>query len=129
MLDTYLKLAAHPLGFQTVTPRTKGQNQKSTMPNLARVNEDVDEPSFFGQFPNPDPEDISPRDQPNQFVYLLQHNRKVSHTYSAKMKRQVFFDALSLDAQALFLGEPVPPKVLDATEVIIFHCNGVVIKL
>ena len=47
------------------------------MPELVDIDDDdEDDEIMFGEFPNPDPEDHSPWDHKNQFVYLVLNSPK-----------------------------------------------------
>ena len=59
--------------------------------------------SFFGEFPNPDPDDETPPDHEAQFLYLVVHSNKCHRVFKFAKKLKIFVDALSLSREELFL--------------------------
>ena len=73
---------------------------------------DDEEYDYFGDTPNPDPEDDSPRDLCGDFVPLFAKSRKVAKNYSKDRKIRIFYDALTVD-QRTILGDSPPGGVVD----------------
>jgi hypothetical protein len=69
-----------------------------------------DEYNYFGDMPNPNPEDDSPRDLCGDFVPLFAKSRKIAKDYSKDRKIRIFYDALAVD-QRTILGDS-PPGVV-----------------
>ncbi len=55
-----------------------------------------DEYSYFGEHPNPDTEDHSPRDICGDFISLFVGSRKCQLTYSKARKVDMFYEALTM---------------------------------
>ena len=55
-----------------------------------------DKHSYFGEHPNPDPEDHSPRDICGNFILLFVGSRKCQLTYSKARKIDMFYEALTM---------------------------------
>ena len=72
------------------------------MPTLTARLPSNDDETFFGELPNPDPEDDSPRNLRDQLILLVTQLQKVSFQYNAAKKNQVFLDALVLNRADLF---------------------------
>jgi hypothetical protein len=68
---------------------------------------------FFGELPNPDPEDVSPRDLCGDFILLFAKSKKIAKDYSKDRKVRIFYDALTVDKKTI-LGDS-PPKDVKAT--------------
>ena len=64
--------------------------------NVNAADEDAGEYNYFGNVPNPDPEDDSPRDQCGDFVPLFAKSRKIAKDYSKDRKICIFYDALTV---------------------------------
>ena len=75
-------------------------------------NKDAGEYNYFGNMPNPDPEDDSPRDLCGNFVPLFAKSRKIAKDYSKDRKVRIFYDALTVD-QSTILGNSPPRAVKD----------------
>ena len=63
--------------------------------------------------PNPDPEDVSPRDLCGDFILLFAKLKKIAKDYSKDRKVRIFYDALTVDKRTI-LGDS-PPKDVKAT--------------
>jgi hypothetical protein len=68
---------------------------------------------YFGDMPNPDPEDVSPRDLCGNFILLFAKSKKIAKDYSKDRKVRIFYDALTVDKRTI-LGDS-PPKDVKAT--------------
>jgi hypothetical protein len=68
--------------------------------------------NYFGNMPNPDPEDDSPRDLCGDFVPLFAKSRKIAKDYSKDRKVRIFYDALTVD-QSTILGDSPPRAMKD----------------
>jgi len=75
------------------------------------VDDDSEECNFFGDMPNPDPEDLSPRDISGEFISLFVLSRKCQKTYSKSRKITTFYEALTVDNKSEILGDS-PPRVV-----------------
>jgi len=76
-------------------------------------NKDAGEYNYFGNMPNPNPEDDSPRNLCGNFVPLFVKSRKIAKDYSKDRKIRIFYDALTVD-QRTILGNS-PPGVVKET--------------
>ena len=77
------------------------------------ADEDAGEYNYFGNMPNPDLEDDSPRDLCGDFVPLFAKSRKIAKDYSKDRKIHIFYDALTVDERTI-LGN-LPPQVIKET--------------
>ena len=59
--------------------------------------------SFYGEFPNPDPDDETPPDLEAQFLYLVVNSNKCHRVFKFAKKRKIFVEALCLSREELFL--------------------------
>jgi hypothetical protein len=75
------------------------------------VDDDSEECNFFGDMPNPDPEDLSPRNISGEFISLFVLLRKCQKTYSKSRKINTFYEALTVDNKSEILGDS-PPRVV-----------------
>jgi hypothetical protein len=75
------------------------------------VDDDSEECNFFGDMPNPDPEDLSPRDISGEFISLFVLSRKCHKTYSKSRKITTFYEALTVNNKSEILGDS-PPRVV-----------------
>jgi hypothetical protein len=66
--------------------------------------------NYFGDMPNPDPEDHSPRDISGEFISFFVLSRKCQKTYSKGRKINTFYEALTVDKSEI-LGDK-PPRVV-----------------
>jgi len=66
--------------------------------------------SFFGNLPNPDPHDFSPRDICGDFISLFVSSRKCQLTYPKTRKINVFYEALTVEKEHI-LGREPPDQV------------------
>ena len=73
---------------------------------------DAGEYNYFGDMPNPDPKDDSPRDLCGDFVPLFAKSRKIAKDYSKDRKVRIFYDAHTVD-QSMILGDSPPRAVMD----------------
>jgi len=64
--------------------------------NVNAADDDAGEYNYFGDVPNPDPEDDSPRDLCGAFVPLFAKSRKIAKDYSKDRKIRIFYDALTV---------------------------------
>ena len=81
---------------------------KASIDAAVRANSDDDnsgddEYSYFGEHPNPDPEDHLPRDICGDFISLFVGSRKCQLTYSKARKVNVFYEALTVEKKDKFL--------------------------
>ncbi len=68
--------------------------------------------SYFGELPNPDLEDLSPRDVGGNFISLFVGLRKCQVTYNKSRKVTIFYEALTVDKKEL-LGNNPPHAIQD----------------
>jgi hypothetical protein len=68
--------------------------------------------NYFGDLPNPDPEDDSPRSHEGDFAALFSHNARCSHRFSKQKKGDIFCAALGVNIYVL-LGNSPPPPIID----------------
>jgi hypothetical protein len=68
--------------------------------------------NYFGDLPNPDPEDNSPRSYKGDFAALFSHNARCSHRFSKQNKVDIFCTALGVNIDVL-LGNSPPPPIVD----------------
>ena len=66
--------------------------------------------SFFGDLPNPDPHDFSPRDICGDFISLFVGSRKCQQAYPKMRKINVFYEALTVEKEHI-LGREPPDQV------------------
>jgi hypothetical protein len=76
--------------------------------------------NYFGNLPNPDPEDNSARSHEGDFAALFSHNARCSHRFSKQKKVDIFFAALGVNIDVL-LGNSPPPPIVDIYRT--FHKN------
>ncbi len=75
---------------------------KASIDAAARANSSNDdddddaEYSYFGELPNPDPEDLSPRDVCRDFTSLFVGSRKSQAEYPKARKIKIFYEALTV---------------------------------
>jgi len=82
-------------------PDRDAATAKASIDAAVLANSDVDnsgndEYSYFGEHPNSDPEDHSPRDICGDFILLFVGSRKCQLTYSKARKVDMFFKALAV---------------------------------
>jgi hypothetical protein len=68
--------------------------------------------NYFGNLPNPDPEDNSPRSHKGDFAALFFHNARCSSQFSKQKKDDIFCAALGVNIDVL-LGNSPPPPIID----------------
>jgi hypothetical protein len=68
--------------------------------------------NYFGDLPNPDPEDDSSRSHEGDFAALFFHNSRCSRRFNKQKKANIFCAALGLNIDVL-LGNSPPPPILD----------------
>jgi hypothetical protein len=68
--------------------------------------------NYFGNLPNPDPEDNSPRSREGDFAALFSHNARCSCWFSKQKKVDIFCAALGVNIDVL-LGDSPPPPIID----------------
>jgi hypothetical protein len=68
--------------------------------------------NYFGNLPNPDPEDNSPRSHKGDFAALFSHNARCSRQFSKQKKVDIFCAALGVNTDVL-LGDSPPPPIVD----------------
>ncbi len=81
--------------------------------NVNAADGDAGENNYFGDVPNPDPEDDLPRNLCGDFVPLFVKSRKIAKDYSKDRKIRIFYDALTVDERTI-LGD-LPPQVVTET--------------
>ncbi len=67
--------------------------------------------NYFGNLPNPDPEDNSPRSHEGDFAAFFSHNAKCSRQFSKQKKVDIFCAALGVNIDVLLVDSPPPPIV------------------
>ena len=67
--------------------------------------------NYFGDLPNPDPEDDSLRRHKGDFAALFYHNARCSHRFSKQKKVGIFCAALGMNIDVLLGNSPPPPMV------------------
>jgi hypothetical protein len=78
-------------------------------------NEDDDDDngySFFKELPNPDPEDLLPRNICDNFILLFVCSKKCQKSYSKKRKVNIFYDVLTIEKKVI-LGNSPPREVME----------------
>jgi hypothetical protein len=68
--------------------------------------------NYFGDLPNPDPEDNSPRSHEGDFAALFSYNARCSCWFSKQKKVDIFCTALGVNIDVL-LGNSPPPPIVD----------------
>ncbi len=68
--------------------------------------------NYFGDLPNPDPEDDSLRSHEGNFAALFSHNVRCSRQYSKQKKVDIFCAALGINIDVM-LGNSPPPPIVD----------------
>jgi hypothetical protein len=68
--------------------------------------------NYFGNLPNPDPEDDSLRSHKGDFAALFSHNARCSCQFSKQKKVDIFCAALGVNIDVL-LGSSPPPPIID----------------
>jgi hypothetical protein len=68
--------------------------------------------NYFGNLPNPDPEDNSPRSHEGDFAALFSYNTRCSRRFSKQKKVDIFCAALGVNIDVL-LGNSPPPPIID----------------
>jgi hypothetical protein len=68
--------------------------------------------NYFGNLPNPDPEDDSPRSHEGDFTALFSHNARCSRRFSKQKNVNIFCAALGVNIYVL-LGNSPPPPIID----------------
>jgi hypothetical protein len=68
--------------------------------------------SYFGNLPNPNLEDNSPRSHKGDFAALFAHNARCSHLFSKQKKVDIFCTALGMNIDVL-LGNSPPWPIID----------------
>jgi hypothetical protein len=68
--------------------------------------------NYFGNLPNPEPEDDSPRSHEGDFAALFSHNMRCSRRFSKQKKVDIFCTALGVNIDVL-LGNSPPPPIID----------------
>jgi hypothetical protein len=68
--------------------------------------------NYFGNLPNPDPEDNSLRSHKGEFAALFSHNARCSCQFSKQKKVDIFYTALGVNIDVL-LGDSPPPPIVD----------------
>ncbi len=68
--------------------------------------------NYFGNLPNPDPEDDSPRSYKGDFAALFSHNARCSRRFSKQKTVDTFCTALGVKINVL-LGNSSPPPIVD----------------
>jgi hypothetical protein len=68
--------------------------------------------NYFGNVPNPDPEDNSPRSHEGDFAALFSHNARCSRRFSKQKQVNIFCTALGVNIDVL-LGNSPPPPIVD----------------
>ena len=71
---------------------------------------DAAEYSYFGELPNPDPEDLSPRNVCGDFITLFVGSRKSQAEYPKARKIKIFYEALTVEKEEI-LGNKPPKRV------------------
>jgi hypothetical protein len=72
----------------------------------------VERYNYFGNLPNPDPEDDSPRSHKGDFAALFSHKARCSYRFSKQKKVDIFCAALGVNIDVL-LGDSPPPPIVD----------------
>jgi hypothetical protein len=72
----------------------------------------VDGYNYFGDLPNPDPEEDIPRSHKDDFTALISHNARCSRRFSKQKKVDIFCAALGVNIDVL-LGNSPPPPIVD----------------
>ena len=89
---------------------------KASIDAAARANSSNDdddddaEYSYFGKLPNPEPEDLSPRDVCRDFISLFVGSRKSQAEYPKARKIKIFYEALTVEKEEILGSEP-PKRV------------------
>jgi hypothetical protein len=76
--------------------------------------------NYFGNLPNPDPEDNGPRSHEGDFAALFSNNARCSRRFSKQKKVDIFCAALGVNIDVL-LGDSPPPPIVDIYRT--FHKN------
>jgi hypothetical protein len=77
------------------------------------VDDDSEECNLFGNTPNPDPEELSPRNISSKILSLFVLSRKCQKTYSKSRKINTFYESLTVDNKSEILGDSPPQVVWD----------------